>query len=88
MNAVYSVLYIQTDNPENSEVLGIFRDREKAIDELLERANYREKDGLLTQYMKPTNEYDSFAKLRSTVSQTMELRDVDIYRIEQIHLVE
>jgi hypothetical protein len=88
MNVVYSVLYIQTDNPECSEVLGIFRDREKAIDELLERANYRERDGVLTQYMKPTKEYDSFSKLRETVSNSMELRDVDIYRIERIHLVE
>jgi len=54
----------------------------------LERANYRERDGVLTQYMKPTKEYDSFAKLRGIVSETMELKDVDIYRIERIHLVE
>ena len=29
--------------------------------ELLELANYREKDGKLTQYFEPTNEYESFS---------------------------
>ena len=84
---IYAVLYIHMDKSDYSEILGIFRDREKAIDELLERANYREKDGKLTQYMKPTDEYVSFSDLRNKVSSDGELFDVDIYRISEHILV-
>lgn len=84
MNNVYVVLYIHTDTPEQSEVLGVFKNKERAVEELLERANYREnKEGVLTQYMRPTDEYESFAFLRTKVMKEMELHDVDIYRITE-----
>jgi hypothetical protein len=84
MVSVYVVLYIHTGVPEFSEILGVFKDKESAVAELLERANYREnKEGVLTQYMHPTNEYESFAILRAKVMEEMELHDKDIYRITE-----
>ena len=84
MTSVYVVLYIHTDVPKFSEVLGVFKNKEKAVAELLERANYRQnKEGVLTQYMIPTNKYESFAILRTKVMKEMELHDEDIYRITE-----
>lgn len=82
MSKVYVLLYIHTDNVEFSEVLGVFNSKNDAINELLERANYREINGMLTQYMEPTTEYDSFSSLKNMIEEKMELHDVDIYRIE------
>lgn len=79
---VYVLLYIHTDNPEYSEILGVFNTKDKAVDELLERANYRKnKNGELTQYKEKTDEYESFDILRDQVFTSMELQDEDIYRI-------
>ena len=49
--------------PRESEILGIFNKKKDSILELLERANYREKNGELTQYMRPCKEYASFNDL-------------------------
>lgn len=85
MFIVYVLLYIHTDSPEDSEVLGVYTNKNVVVNELLERANYREnKNGVLTQYMRPTDEYESFAFLRTKVLEEMELHDVDIYRITEI----
>jgi len=81
---VFVVFYIQTDIPENSEVLGAFNNKEDAVKELLERANYREKNGKLTQYMNPCDEYASYTDLYQLVHSNMELIDVDIYRISEL----
>ena len=79
---VYVLLYIHTDKPEYSDVLGVYTSKKKAVRELLERANYRERDdGQLTQYMVPTDEYESYGVLFDQVCDTMNLVDVDIYRI-------
>ena len=83
---VYTVLYIHTDKPEYSEVLGVFINKSHAVSELLERANYRNNNGILTQYMKPCNEYDSFDDLFNIVNNEMELIDEDIYRITELPL--
>ena len=82
MTIVYVLLYIHTDNPEYSEILGVFNTKDKAVDELLERANYRtNKNGELTQYKQKTDEYESFDILRDKVFASLELQDEDIYRI-------
>jgi len=81
---VYVVFYIHTDEPINSEILGVFTTKDAAVDELLERANYREKNGILTQYMEPTDDYASMKELRREVMSAMELEDEDIYRITEI----
>ena len=79
---IYVLLYIHTDNPEYSEILGVFNTKDKAVDELLERANYRKnKNGELTQYKQKTDEYESFDILRDKVFASLELQDEDIYRI-------
>ena len=74
------------DKPDYSEVLGVFGKKDDAVAELLERANYRETKGELTQYMLPCTEYNSFSELYELVSNKMELTDVDIYRITKIPL--
>lgn len=80
--SIYVLLYIHTDNPEYSEILGVFNTKDKAVDELLERANYRmNKNGELTQYKQKTDEYESFDILRDKVFASLELQDEDIYRI-------
>ena len=81
---VFVVLYIHTDNPSFSEVLGVFVNKCDAVEELLERANYREKNGRLTQYREPTSEYSSMTYLRTKVDEKMELVDTDIYRIVEM----
>ena len=84
----YGVLYIHTDNPEQSDILGLFDDYEKAVDELVERANYRENAaGQLTQYLQITNEYDSLESLKTQVRKTNKLVDVDIYKIIPLHIL-
>jgi len=88
MTSVYVLLYIHTDEVSYSEVLGVYGGKHQAVSELLERANYREKDGKLTQYMDPCYEYESFTSLRDLVYEKMELHDEDIYRIEVHNLVE
>ncbi len=84
---VYAILYIHTDEPVYSEVLGIFDNKSDAVAELLERANYRNTNGMLTQYMKPCDEYESFDALVNLVSTKMELIDTDIYRITELPII-
>ena len=54
--------------------------------ELLKIANYREKDGKLTQYLKPCDDYESFTALYNEVNLKGELVDVDVYRIIECSL--
>lgn len=81
---VYTVFYIHTDSAELSEILGVYNSKEKAVSELIERANYRNINGQLTQYMKPTNDYKSYDEIFSLVYNKMELIDHDIYRITEL----
>ena len=81
----YIILYIHTDQPAYSEVLGVYSDKNKAIDKMIEFAHYREdSSGMLTQYFKQTDEYRSLSDLRSLVCETMTIRDVDIYHIVEL----
>jgi hypothetical protein len=84
---VFVLLYIHTDEPKLSEILGVFNNKDDAVNELLELANYREKDGKLTQYFEPTNEYESFSFLKEKVKNDMILHDEDIYKIQTISLL-
>lgn len=81
---VFILLYIHSDISDYSEVLGVFNNKEDAVKELLERANYREKDGQLTQYLQPTDEYESFDFLKNKVLTEMVLHDEDIYKIQML----
>lgn len=81
---VFILLYIHSEISDYSEVLGVFNNKEDAVKELLERANYREKDGQLTQYLQPTDEYESFDFLKNKVLSEMILHDEDIYKIQML----
>jgi hypothetical protein len=83
---VYSVLYINTDEPSFSEIYGVYNSKEKAVDALLVAANYRNINGELTQYMRVTDEYDSFEELKTQVFSKNELIDYDIYRISEVYI--
>ena len=83
---VYAVLYINVDTPSYSEILSIHVDYEKAIDNLIEIANFREKNGILTQYMEPTSEYGSIDEIKNIIKQNNELIDEDIYRIQKLKI--
>ena len=85
-NIVYVILYINIDNPEYSEVLGVYNDKNRAVNEIIQKAHYREVNGQLTYYMEPCNEYDSFDQLRQKVFEEMEIIDLDIYRITSVRL--
>jgi len=85
-NIVYAILYIHMDKAEYSEILGVFTNKEDAVDELLKKANFRERNGKLTYYMEPTEEYESFSFLKDKVMEEMELHDLDIYRITKLSL--
>ena len=84
---VYILFYIHTDKPEYSEILGVFTNKSDAVAELLLRANYRNINGVLTQYMKNCSEYESFESLVNMVNTKMELIDVDIYRITELRIL-
>ena len=81
MNKFFILYYIHVDVPEYSDVLGVYSTKDRAVKELLERANYREKNGKLTQYNEPTYEYESFDILRKKVEVAMQLIDDDIFII-------
>ena len=81
---VYVLFYIHTDAPDLSEILGVYEQKYVAVSKLIDIANYREKNGILTQYGMPTDDYPSMDVLRSRVEQYMMLDDVDIYRISKI----
>ena len=83
LHNLYILWYIHTDEPAFSEILGCYSSKEDAVYALLETANYREKDGQLTQYKEPTDEYPSFEALFNKVMHESELEDVDIYRISE-----
>ena len=83
---LYCLLYINVDKADYAEILGIYSTKEKAVLQLLERANYREKNGKLTQYMEYTQEYESFDVLKEQIMVNMELVDVDIYKISEFYL--
>ena len=40
---LYSLLYINIDKAEYAEILGVYSSKERAVMELLERANYRKR---------------------------------------------
>ena len=87
MNSVFVLKYICPDS-NIFEILGVYTSKDEAVEELLIRANYREKNGELTQYRKFTDEYPSLDYLRNKVKNEMKLIDEDIYEIKIIPMNE
>jgi hypothetical protein len=84
MTNVFVVVYYNTDDVKNSEVIGVYKEKWKAVDALIKAAHYEEKNGALRQYKVLTDDYTSFRDLHEKVSSEMELLDFDLYRIEEI----
>jgi len=85
---VFAILYIPTDCSEYSEILGLFNQKEEAVNYLIKMANYRERNGNLTQYMKPTNDYDSINHIKDVIDKNNELIDEDdIFRLQEIKIM-
>ena len=81
MNQVYVLKYEEIGN--NLEILGVYSDKWEAVEELIIRANYREKNGILTQYNQPTDDYPSMEYLRNKVYSDLVIEDFEcFYSIE------
>lgn len=81
MNQVYVLKYEEIGN--NLEILGVYSDKWEAVEELIIRANYREKNGILTQYNQPTDDYPSMEYLRNKVYTDLVIEDFEcFYSIE------
>ena len=82
MSTIFAILYVNTDDPELTDVLQLCKTKEEAVDSLLELAHYRKdgEDGVI-QYHEITDSEQSFNDLRKRVAETMKLDDVDLYKI-------
>ena len=85
MSEVFVVIYYNVDEVSNSEVIGIYRNKEDAVSSLISAAHYGESNGCLTQYKRPSNDYESYSALEALAWETMTIVDDDIYRIEIIY---
>lgn len=87
-NTVFTIYYINTDEPECSEVLNTYTCKDRAIKKLIEVAGYRQDtNSNLTQYFRPTSDYTSYDQLYALVEENMELIDEDIYRIYETPVI-
>jgi hypothetical protein len=84
MQSYFVVTYINTDEPVNSEVIGVYETKEMAIVALITAAHFEERDGELLQYKRPTTEYKSYTEIYDLVNENFELDDFDVYRIEEV----
>ncbi len=82
MNEVFVVIYYNVDEVSNSEVIGVYYSKEYAVQALIKAAHYEDDDGMLLQYKRPSDDYESFHELERIVWDEMTLVDEDIYRIE------
>lgn len=77
------VLYINVDEPKNSEVIGVYMTKDSAVMGLIKAAHYENRDGVLYQYKRKSIDYaSSYSNLLEQVNASNLLEDVDIYRIE------
>ena len=83
MESVYTVLYINVDEPKNSEVIGVYMRKDDAVNALIKAAHYENRNGVLYQYKRRSIDFESsYSKLIEQVNDSNLLEDVDIYRIE------
>ena len=85
MQTKFVVIYINVDYPINSEVIGVYETKDDAIHALIESAHFEERDGKLLQYKRPTAEYKSYTEIYDLVNDNLELKDFDVYRIQEIN---
>ena len=84
MHTTYTVIYINTDRLEYSEVIDTYNSLHFAVLGLLKAAHYdTDNEGNLRQYRRHTDEYESFEELYQDVKFNRVLRDFDLYTINE-----
>ena len=64
MESVYTVLYINVDEPKNSEVIGVYMTKDDAVNALIKAAHYENRNGVLYQYKRRSSDFESsYSKL-------------------------
>lgn len=86
MSEIYSVLYINTDEPKNSEVYGTYSSREKAVDGLLKCAGYWTRENGEVRLHNELVPEKVWKNIRENVYLHSELSSVDIFRIQEHRL--
>lgn len=83
-NILFTVIYYNVDEVKNSEVVGIYKTKNEAVTSLIKAAHYEKRDGVLLQYKRPTEDFESYEELFDNVLKNNCLEDCDLYRIEEI----
>jgi len=79
---LFRVIYYNTDEPQFSELIGIFGTYDIAVDQMIKAAHYSEgADGDLRQYRRECDDYESFDDLRETARASGKIDDYDFYYI-------
>ena len=84
MSTSFVVVYYNVDEVKNSEVGGVYPDKDTAVKALVKAAHYDEKNGKLRQYRRESSDYKSYQEVVEKANNDMELVDYDIYRIETV----
>ena len=80
---MYTVVYINIDEFSFSEVIGTYNTLHLAVVAMIDAAHYDEVEGVLRQYMMPTDDYISYQQLYDTAIHNLEIEDYDVYKIIQ-----
>lgn len=81
---VFVAIYYNTDEVQNSEVLGVYNNKEEAVKKLIKEAGYEEKENVFLQFKRITNDFVSMKECYDYVFNNNKLEDYDLYRIEEI----
>jgi hypothetical protein len=79
----YTVIYINIDEFEYSEVIGTYNDLHHAVEAMITAAHYDEVEGVLRQYRLPSDDYPSYQNLYDIAYENLQIIDYDIYKIIQ-----
>jgi hypothetical protein len=84
MRITYTVVYINTDRLDLSEVINTYQSLDAAVLGLMNAAHYDTDDeGNLRQYRRRTDEYASFDELYQDIMFRRVLNDFDLYVINE-----
>jgi len=72
------------DEPENSEIYGIYSSLNSAVENLILISGYKEIDRKLLQFFTPSISFKSMKDLKAVINRDLILIDYDIYKIEKI----
>jgi len=81
---MYILFYINVDEPENSEIYGIYSSLNSAVENLILISGYKEIDRKLLQFFTPSISFKSMKDLKAVINRDLILIDYDIYKIEKI----